>query len=285
MIVLVYPTDARPLEHALTFAETLAAVRPAWGVLALVPAGEQVRRVPRVTLVPAPICIARQGEPGRPVAYDATWHDVLLRQLGIDVVWCEQIAIGGHLKHAGDAVYSANGRPLIVAAHVIDPELLDEHRTLGALFGALQADYNIWCSDREQAQWFVRCATWANDAALDVLSVGDVLPLPTGADPAADRHLVEPIAQRLERLNQWSFDGITPADALDLVRRQLLAQSGCTSREFFGHVARKEVNGRVPFSNQSMPITRLIRVVRHLGGRVAMVNGVQRVYAPGAAPR
>lgn len=278
MIVLVYPSDARPLDDALAVAQQIADARPLWGVLALVPFGTPTPRRSRVTFVPAPIALYAPELPGRPLRYDAGWHDALLRRIGVDLVWCEQIGIGGHLKHAGDAVYRQNGRPLVAAVHALDVEQLDEPRTLAHLLGALQADYNIWRDDRQRAEWLVRCATWANDAALDALSVGDVLA--TGRPGGGGAELDE-LLERLERRNVWNFDDITAPDALAFVAERLDKFSGATTREFFTAIARKEVNGRMPFSNQSMPPTRIIRTVRHLGGRVAMLNGEQRVYAPG----
>jgi glycosyltransferase involved in cell wall biosynthesis len=71
----------------------------------------------------------------------------------------------------------------------------------------------------------------------------------------------------------------TPDDALAFFRETLERVSGCTARELFNAVAHKQVNGRAPFSSQSMTLHRLVRTVRHLGGRVTMSGGEQRCYA------
>lgn len=72
-------------------------------------------------------------------------------------------------------------------------------------------------------------------------------------------------------------------DAVAMARAALVKHSGCTTREYYQEIADVKVGEgktrRVPFSNQSMPFTKLVRFVRHMGGRVAMVNGQQRVFA------
>ncbi len=62
---------------------------------------------------------------------------------------------------------------------------------------------------------------------------------------------------------------------------QLKKHSGSTLHEMFNFIAHQEVNGRIPFSNQSLPYPKLLRMIRMLGGTVRIEKGIQRVYAEG----
>lgn len=71
----------------------------------------------------------------------------------------------------------------------------------------------------------------------------------------------------------------TPDDALDFFKETLSKSDGLPVRDFFNRVQGKPVNGRTPFGNQSLPFTKLIRLVRNVGGDVRMVRGEQKVFS------
>lgn len=69
-------------------------------------------------------------------------------------------------------------------------------------------------------------------------------------------------------------------DAKEMVAEKLRRNSGMAVAELFLVIQATRVNGRQPFGNQSLPLTKLVRLVRDLGGSVQMKEGVQRAYAP-----
>lgn len=79
-----------------------------------------------------------------------------------------------------------------------------------------------------------------------------------------------------ERLNDIEYN--IKEGALDLLRRGVEECHGKTTRELFNHVAGQKVDGKVPFANQSLPMAKLVRLVRKVGGTVKMVSGKQIVY-------
>ena len=79
-----------------------------------------------------------------------------------------------------------------------------------------------------------------------------------------------------ERLNDIEYN--IKEGALDLLRRGVEECHGKTTRELFNHVAGQKVDGKVPFANQSLPMAKLVRLVRKVGGTVKMVSGKQVVY-------
>lgn len=70
----------------------------------------------------------------------------------------------------------------------------------------------------------------------------------------------------------------TPDDALDLILQSARESNGLTVRELFTSVTTKRVNGRMPFGNQSLLLTKLIRLCRKIGLEVRFVKGEQRVF-------
>ena len=71
----------------------------------------------------------------------------------------------------------------------------------------------------------------------------------------------------------------TAGAALDLIKVGIESCHGKTTRELFNHVAGQTINGKVPFANQSLPMAKLIRLVRKCGGRIRMVSGKQIVLS------
>lgn len=67
-------------------------------------------------------------------------------------------------------------------------------------------------------------------------------------------------------------------DGRDFVLREMKAAPGQPITALYNRLAGKEINGRIPFGNQSMPPTKLVRLIRELGGFVTMEKGVQCVY-------
>lgn len=84
-------------------------------------------------------------------------------------------------------------------------------------------------------------------------------------------------AELFESLSKYEFN--TAADGLDLIRESVKRLSGKTFHDVRMAVQRKEINGRVPFSNQSLTEVKLLRLIRKVGGSVVMEHGKQVVHA------
>lgn len=157
----------------------------------------------------------------------------------------------------------AYGQPLIAPAGV----------TFTEITGHAQNGYPyLFTSRDEQKRMIVRLL----DDAAERQKWGSVL-----ASHVRERYVTSRRAAELAELVESKAPALpdTPDDALDFVRETLRQHSGATTRELFNAVAHKQVNGRAPFSSQSMTLHRLVRTVRHLGGRVTMSKGEQRCYA------
>lgn len=93
---------------------------------------------------------------------------------------------------------------------------------------------------------------------------------------------VEQTAQKylnlFRMLGTYTFQ-TTADDALDMVRQRVTELSGNDSRTIQSSIWRTMVNGRHPFSDQSLTLTRLVRMARYLRFRVTMDGGVQRIHA------
>lgn len=63
-----------------------------------------------------------------------------------------------------------------------------------------------------------------------------------------------------------------------MIAEQLRIYSGSTLRELYTAVTSQKIDGHKPFGSNSLPLVKLARIVRTLGGRVKMENGAQRVY-------
>lgn len=94
-------------------------------------------------------------------------------------------------------------------------------------------------------------------------------------------------AQRYAELFE-SLVGSVPlnpaADSLEFVRQTIDRISGSTFKEYMNAVKHKPVGDRIPFSSQSFPSGKALRLARQLGATVVMEKGEQRIYAKGSAP-
>lgn len=89
----------------------------------------------------------------------------------------------------------------------------------------------------------------------------------------------EQYAALFERLTDVVY--APPDDTMRMFTDAVLRSSGKTTREVYQAINNsKTPDGRQPFSNQSLPFTKLIRMVRQIGGRVEMKNGKQVIYGP-----
>jgi len=82
-----------------------------------------------------------------------------------------------------------------------------------------------------------------------------------------------------EELNDIEYN-IKPG-AMDLLREGVKECHGKTTRQMFNYVAGRKVDGKVPFANQSLPMAKLVRLIRQCDGKVRMVNGKQLVFYNG----
>lgn len=86
-------------------------------------------------------------------------------------------------------------------------------------------------------------------------------------------------AKLFEELTECSFD-TTPKDALDMLNGIIQQCDGQPFDELRKKVWAGRVDGRQPFSNQSMNLTRLLRMLRYVGAEVKMKRGQQVIVAP-----
>ncbi len=93
----------------------------------------------------------------------------------------------------------------------------------------------------------------------------------------------EPWARQWVALIESNVKKPNPAaDAMEWVRSCLEQVGEIEIRKFYRMVAHKQVNGRIPFANQSLSLTKLNRMVRKLGGEAVLTtSGEHTVYAPG----
>lgn len=71
----------------------------------------------------------------------------------------------------------------------------------------------------------------------------------------------------------------TADDTLDFVKGELQRRSGCTVKEFQNFITGKKVGDRIPLGHQSCTLTKILKLVRHCGGRVVFRGGQQIVLA------
>lgn len=84
-------------------------------------------------------------------------------------------------------------------------------------------------------------------------------------------------AALFERLTDFRVG--TPDDVRAWFRRYVEKADGVEIMDFARAVRGEVVNGRAPFSSQSLPLPKLLRLVREEGGSVRMRSGRQYVYA------
>lgn len=70
----------------------------------------------------------------------------------------------------------------------------------------------------------------------------------------------------------------SPPDVLDFAKQELAKVGRIPIRDFYNLIRDKKINGRIPISNQSFPIAKVMRLVRHVGGKVRIINGEQYVW-------
>lgn len=87
----------------------------------------------------------------------------------------------------------------------------------------------------------------------------------------------EKYAQLFERLDGQIALG-TPDDVLEFAKKMLIEGGKVPIRDYYNSIRDKNVNGRIPISNQSFPIAKVMRLVKHLGGQVKIIDGEQYVW-------
>lgn len=87
----------------------------------------------------------------------------------------------------------------------------------------------------------------------------------------------ERYAQQFEVLTDRLRLG-SPDDVLEFAAMMLRKAGRLPIREYYNLIRDVNVNGRIPISNQSFPITKVMRMVRHVGGTVRLINGEQYVW-------
>lgn len=70
----------------------------------------------------------------------------------------------------------------------------------------------------------------------------------------------------------------TPPDVLEFAREKLLKAGRMEIRDYYNLIRDTKINGRIPISNQSFPIVKIARLVKHIGGTVRIINGQQYVW-------
>jgi glycosyltransferase involved in cell wall biosynthesis len=80
-------------------------------------------------------------------------------------------------------------------------------------------------------------------------------------------------------LSDEKFVPNTKEDVKEDLAMRLRLNDGCEIKNFWNEVAQRKINGRIPWGSQSLSYTKLVRLVRLVGGSVKIVNGEQRVFA------
>ena len=158
----------------------------------------------------------------------------------------------------------ALGQPLVAPAGVTFPEIT----------GRRETDYPyLFCTRDEQKAMLRRLLTDAAERQRWGVTLSEYVRRQYNQTLWAQRY-----AALFETLAAERQPNVAP-DALAFFRDTLRAHNGATARDLYREVSHKDVNGRAPFSSQSLTLTKLVKMVRQLGGRVAMVSGEQRCYA------
>lgn len=69
----------------------------------------------------------------------------------------------------------------------------------------------------------------------------------------------------------------TPEDVLDHARTELKKVGRMQIRDYYNLIRDVKIGGRIPISNQSFPITKIMRLARAVGGDVRIIKGEQYV--------
>ena len=71
----------------------------------------------------------------------------------------------------------------------------------------------------------------------------------------------------------------TADDVLEDMGKRLKLNNGSELKDFWNECAQRKINGRIPWGSQSLSYTKLVRLVRLLGGSVKIVDGEARVFS------
>jgi hypothetical protein len=71
----------------------------------------------------------------------------------------------------------------------------------------------------------------------------------------------------------------TKEDVLEDMRKRLRLNNGIELKDFWNECAQRKINGRIPWGSQSLSYTKLVRLIRRLGGSVRIEDGECRVYS------
>jgi glycosyltransferase involved in cell wall biosynthesis len=71
----------------------------------------------------------------------------------------------------------------------------------------------------------------------------------------------------------------TAEDVLEDMGKRLRLNNGIELKDFWNECAQRKINGRIPWGSQSLSYTKLVRLIRLLGGSVRIEDGECRVYS------
>lgn len=80
-------------------------------------------------------------------------------------------------------------------------------------------------------------------------------------------------------LSDERFVPNTADDVKDDMRKRLKLSNGSELKDFWNECAQRRINGRIPWGSQSLSYTKLVRLIRLLGGDVRIVDGEARVFS------
>jgi glycosyltransferase involved in cell wall biosynthesis len=71
----------------------------------------------------------------------------------------------------------------------------------------------------------------------------------------------------------------TAEDVVEDMKARLKLNNNSVLRDFWNECAQRRVNGRIPWGSQSLSYTKLVRLVRLMGGSVKIIKGEARVFS------
>jgi glycosyltransferase involved in cell wall biosynthesis len=80
-------------------------------------------------------------------------------------------------------------------------------------------------------------------------------------------------------LSDERFTPNTAEDVLEDMGKRLKLSNGSELKNFWNECAQRKINGRIPWGSQSLSYTKLVRLIRLLGGSVRLEDGECRVYS------
>ena len=262
MFVLVVPRyTERGYSRAAGFVSSALAAAPEWTFFCALPFGSSP--IPGGVTVPCPD--PGPSDPGLPTHYDSGWFDSFSRQFAVDYIWTGDAWAAQHVRYSGDCGYGTGARPTV---------LLD---------GGAGVPCSAWEAVQEAAALVLAdlAVFSSGPALLAALGRAGAILNPRVLALASSRVSVAADAEgglvlgRLRQADDYKLD--TAEDAAAYARGVVAAHADRPFPEFYAALKGKFVNGRVPYSNQSMPMTKALRLVRLLGGSVYWGGGAQRV--------